>query len=97
MSHYHPHSYVPSVKCHIYTVLCQWQTCVLIFKCHISSVFTCVNSMCAGQSKTVYEKTLHLEDLLELQHLRDPVRLECVHYSILSVVIVCTQNVIQDG
>lgn len=34
--------------------------------------------MCAGQSKAVYEKTLHLEDLLELQHLRDPVRLECV-------------------
>ena len=32
----------------------------------------------AGQIKAVYEKTLHLEDLLELQHLRDPVSLERV-------------------
>jgi len=28
----------------------------------------------AGHPKAIYQKHIHLEDLLELQHLRDPVR-----------------------
>ena len=43
------------------------------------------HSVCvhAGHQKAIYEKTLHLEDLLELQHLRDPVSIihshACLH------------------
>ncbi len=40
-------------------------------------LITCLAHIClssyAGHQKAIYEKTLHLEDLLELQHLRDPV------------------------
>ena len=59
-------------------MLCQCK-CVSLTLSVILAVCLPVFTQCvAGQSKAVYEKTLHLEDLLELQHLRDPVRLECV-------------------
>ena len=57
------------------------------FKLKVSnSICSIVNCFCAcinkllivsltGHQKAIYEKTLHLEDLLELQHLRDPVSL----------------------
>ncbi len=45
-------------------------TCILITSSYLAHI--CLSSY-AGHQKAIYEKTLHLEDLLELQHLRDPV------------------------
>ena len=45
----------------------------------------------SGHPKAIYQKAIHLEDLLELQHLRDPVSIAFNHtvlYKYISTVII---------